>query len=168
MMKDVKLFRITVLTYCIVAAATVSVLFTANAADAGQEPIVYPSQGQSSQAMEQDKYSCYQWAKGQTGFDPMQAPTATAPPPQTKGGALRGAAGGAAVGAAVGAIAGDAGKGAAIGAASGGIIGGARRQKSMREQEQYAQDQAAGYEQRRGEYNRAWGACMEGRGYTVK
>jgi len=165
---DAKLFGIRVLSYCIVAAVTVSALITADAVDAGQDPYVYPTKGQSSSKMEQDKYSCYQWAKGQTGFDPMQAPTATAPPPQTKGGALRGAAGGAAVGAAVGAIAGDAGKGAAIGAASGGIIGGARRQKSMREQEQYAQDQAAGYEQRRGEYNRAWGACMEGRGYTVK
>jgi hypothetical protein len=133
-----------------------------------QDPYVYPTQGQSNKKMEQDKYSCYQWAKGQTGFDPMQAPTATAPPPSTKGGALRGAAGGAALGAAVGAIAGDAGKGAAIGAASGGIIGGARRAKSNQEQQQYAQQQAAGYEQQRNGYNRAWGACMEGRGYTVK
>jgi hypothetical protein len=168
---DAKLFRIiriTMLACCIFAMAAVSALVAASAADAGQDPYVYPTQGQSSSKMEQDKYSCYQWAKGQTGFDPMQAPTATAPPPPTKGGALRGAAGGAALGAAVGAIAGDAGKGAAIGAASGGIIGGARRQKSRMEQDQYAQQQAAGYEQRRGEYNRAWGACMEGRGYTVK
>lgn len=168
MRTEAKLFRITLLSCCIVAAATVAALFTANVADAAQDPFVYPTQGQSSQIMEQDKYSCYQWAKGQTGFDPMQAPAATAPPPATKGGALRGAAGGAALGAAVGAIAGDAGKGAAIGAVSGGIIGGARRQKSRAEQDQYAQQQAAGYEQRRGEYNRAWGACMEGRGYTVK
>lgn len=168
MRTDPKLFRIALLSCCIVAATGVSVLFKANAADAGQEPFVYPTQGQSSQVMEQDKYSCYQWAKGQTGFDPMQAPTATAPPPPTRGGAVRGAAGGAALGAAVGAVAGDAGKGAAIGAVSGGLIGGARRRQSMNEQEQYAQQQAAGYEQRRGEYNRAWGACMEGRGYTVK
>ncbi|MRR57830.1 MAG: hypothetical protein EG824_06420, partial [Deltaproteobacteria bacterium] len=102
MRTDAKLFRIAVLSCCIVAAAGVSALFTANAADAGQEPFVYPTQGQSSQVMEQDKYSCYQWAKGQTGFDPMQAPTATAPPPPTRGGAVRGAAGGAALGAAVG------------------------------------------------------------------
>jgi hypothetical protein len=133
-----------------------------------QEPIVYPSKGQSQKQMEKDKYSCYQWAKGQTGFDPMQAPTATAPPPEQKGGALKGAAGGAALGAVVGAIAGDAGKGAAIGAASGGLIGGARRMQSNKEQQQYGQQQAAGYEQRRAEYNRAWGACMEGKKYTVK
>ena len=29
-----------------------------------QEPIVYPSKGQSQKQMEQDKYSCYQWARG--------------------------------------------------------------------------------------------------------
>ena len=69
---------------------------------------------------------------------------------------------------AIGAVAGNAGKGAAIGAASGGIIGGARKSKSNKEQEQYTQEQAAGYEQKRTTYNRAWGACMEGKGYTVK
>jgi predicted lipid-binding transport protein (Tim44 family) len=141
---------------------------SAAVAYAAQEPIVFPAKGQSNEKMESDKYSCYTWAKGQTGFDPMQAPTATAPPPPTKGGAVKGAAGGALAGAAIGAIAGDAGKGAAIGAASGGIVGGARKQRSNKEQEQYAQQQAAGYDQKRSEYNRAWGACMEGKGYTVK
>jgi predicted lipid-binding transport protein (Tim44 family) len=135
---------------------------------AAQEPIVFPAKGQSSEQTEKDKYSCYSWAKGQTGFDPMAAPTATAPPPPAKGGAVRGAAGGALAGAAIGAVAGDAGKGAAIGAASGGIVGGARKAKSNKEQQQYAQDQAAGYEQKRSTYYRAWGACMEGKGYTVK
>jgi len=168
MRKDVKLLRMTMNSAGIVIMTMFVTLFSAIAADSAQDPFVYPSQGQSNNQMEQDKYSCYQWAKGQTGFDPMQAPTATAPPPATRGGALRGAAGGAALGAAVGAIAGDAGKGAAIGAASGGIIGGARRARSNQEQQQYAQQQAAGYEQARSEYNRAWGACMEGRGYTVK
>jgi hypothetical protein len=167
MTKGTRILRSSRYSACILAAAlAVTGLwpYTASA----QDPIVYPAQGQSAKQTEQDKYSCYQWAKGQTGFDPMQAPTATAPPPPKKGGALRGAAGGAAVGAAVGAVAGDAGKGAAIGAASGGIIGGARRARSNQEQQQYAQQQAAGYEQRRGEYNRAWGACMQGRGYTVR
>ncbi len=133
-----------------------------------QESIVYPGKGQSADQMEKDKYDCYQWARQQTGFDPMQVPVAKTAPPEQKGGALRGAAGGALMGAAVGAIAGDAGKGAAIGAASGGIIGGARRHQSTREQEEWAQREAAGYQQQRSQYNRAWGACMEGRGYTVK
>jgi hypothetical protein len=42
---------------------------------------VFPSKGQSQEQMERDKYDCYQWAKRQTGFDPMQRPQATAPPP---------------------------------------------------------------------------------------
>jgi len=154
--------------FCAITLLGAVTLMLEGRACAAQEPIVYPSKGQSKDTMEKDKYSCYQWAKGQTGFDPMQVPTATAPPPQQKGGAVRGAAGGAAIGAVAGAIAGDAGKGAAIGAASGGMIGGVRRRQSQREQEQYAQQQASDYDKRRSEYNRAWGACMEGRGYTVK
>ena len=155
------------LTSCIAVGCTLAVMIAASAS-AAQDPIVFPAKGQSDQQMEKDKYSCYSWAKGQTGFDPMQAPTATAPPPEKKGGVVKGAAGGALAGVAIGAIAGNAGKGAAIGAASGGIIGGARKAKSNKEQEQYAQDQAAGYDQKRSTYNRAWGACMEGKGYTVK
>ena len=46
-----------------------------------QEPFIYPDKGQSAEQQEKDKYECYAWAKGQTGFDPMQVPTATAPPP---------------------------------------------------------------------------------------
>jgi uncharacterized protein YcfJ len=133
-----------------------------------QEPIVYPGKGQSADQMEKDKYECYQWSRQQTGFDPMQPATAQTPAPQQKGGALKGAAGGALMGAAVGAIAGDAGTGAAIGAASGGLIGGARRHQGTKEQEQLAQQQQASYEQQRSQYNRAWGACMEGRGFTVR
>lgn len=159
--------NLTMLTSYGMAVALLTVI-SAGESICAPEPIVYPSKGQSKDQMEKDKYSCYQWAKGQTGFDPMQAPTATAPPPEKKGSVVKGAAVGALAGVAVGAIAGDAGKGAAIGAASGGIIGGVRKHKSQKEQDQYAQDQSAGYEQRRGEYNRAWSACMEGKKYTVK
>jgi len=141
----------------------------------GQDFYIYPDKGQSKDQMEKDKYECYQWAKSQTGFDPMEQPKATAPPPEqeaAKGGVVSGAARGALVGVAVGAIAGDAGKGAAIGAASGGLIGGMRRRDQVRSeeqaQEQWAQQQAAQYQQRRNEYNRAYSACLEGKGYTVK
>lgn len=155
-------------TVCrIIAAALLSGVASPGLA-AAQDPYVFPAKGQSADQMEGDKYSCYQWAKGQTGFDPMQAPTATAPPPKQKGGVVKGAAGGAALGAVAGGIGGDAGKGAAIGAATGGLVGGVRKRRSQQEQEQYSQEQSAGYEQRRGEYNRAWAACLEGKGYTVK
>jgi hypothetical protein len=140
-----------------------------------QDPIIYPNKGQSQDQMEKDKYECYSWAKKQTGFDPMQTPQATAPPPQQEapqGGVLRGGARGAAVGAVGGAIAGDAGKGAAIGAASGALIGGMRRRDQQRRQQQsqdqWAQQQTAQYSQNRNNYNRAFSACLEGRGYTVK
>ena len=132
------------------------------------EAYVFPNKGQSNDQLEKDKYACYEWAKGQTGFDPMQRPTATSAAPEQKGGAVGGAARGALIGVAAGAIAGDAGKGAAIGAASGGLIGGMRRRGSRREQDQWAQDQSAQYNARRGEYNRAWSACLEGKDYTVR
>ena len=135
-----------------------------------QELIIFPSQGQSDDQMEQDKYACYQWAKKETGFDPMEVPKATAPPPKEepkKGGLVRGAAGGAIVGGIVGGS-----DGAKKGAAAGGVVGGARRRSQVRGQqqkeEQWAQEQAAQYSQKRNTYNRAYAACLEGKGYTVK
>lgn len=150
----------------VLTAAAVFTTFSVLPA-AGGEPVVYPAKGQSQQQMEMDKSSCYSWAKGQTGFDPMQAPVpATAAEPQ--GGAVKGAAKGAAVGAAVGAIAGDAGKGAAIGATAGGAGGAVKKRKGQKEQQAQAQQQAAAADQKLADYNRAWGACLEGKGYTVK
>ena len=137
--------------------------------------IIYPAKGQSQEQLDKDKYECYSWAKQQTGFDPMQQPQATQPPPQQQapqGGVVRGGARGAAVGAVGGAIAGDTGKGAAIGAATGAMVGGMRRRDQRRQQQQaeqqWAQQQAATYQKNRDGYNRAYGACLEGRGYTVK
>ena len=136
---------------------------------------IYPNKGQSQEQMDKDKFECFQWAKQQTGFDPMAVPTASSPPPQQeapKGGVGRGAVRGGAVGVAAGAIGGDAGKGAAIGAASGALIGGMRRRDQQRKQQQaqqeWAQQQTNEYYQNRDNYNRAYGACLEGRGYTVK
>jgi hypothetical protein len=52
------------------------------------------------------------------------------------------------------------------------MIGGMRRRDQRKRQEyrqqQYAEQQAAQYNQRRGEYNRAYSACLEGKGYTVR
>jgi GT2 family glycosyltransferase len=55
----------------------------------------------------------------------------------------------------------NAGKGAAIGAATGALVGGMRRRDQQREAEA-SQAQAANA------YGRAYAACLEGRGYTVK
>jgi outer membrane lipoprotein SlyB len=140
-----------------------------------QDLYVFPKNGQSNEKMEKDKYACYEWSKKQTGFDPMQQPTASSPPPpqqQSSASAGRGAAGGALAGLAIGSLSGNAGRGAAIGAVSGGLIGGTRRHSQQRQQQQaeqeWAQQQASEYQHRRNEYNRAYGACLEGKGYTVK
>src|SRR5262245_23198335 len=82
-----------------------------------QEMFIYPSKGQSAAQQDKDKYECYGWAKGQTGFDPMAPPTTKTPPPaggqrSVAGGAVGGAMLGAGVGAVGGAVAGGkAGKG---------------------------------------------------------
>ena len=152
----------------ILVTCTAAVMMAATAY-AAQEPIIYPAKGQSKDQMEKDKYACYSWAKEQTGFDPMKAPEpSAAATAQPKGGAVKGAAKGAAGGAIVGAVAGDAGKGAAIGAAAGGTVGAAKKRRGEKEQQAAAQNAAATADQKRSEYNRAWGACLEGKGYTVK
>ncbi|MFL9869707.1 YMGG-like glycine zipper-containing protein [Paraburkholderia fungorum] len=140
-------------------------------AAAAQQPIIYPAKGQSPQKQNTDTAECQLWAKQTTGVDPVaiaQQSTTQGGPPQQQGGAIKGAAGGAALGAAVGAIAGNAGKGAAIGAVTGTAAGGLRQRRmnqAAAAQQQGGQQQVA---QEMATFNRAVGACMTGRGYTVQ
>ncbi|MDF0666058.1 MAG: glycine zipper domain-containing protein [Nitrospira sp.] len=128
---------------------------------------VYPKQNQSKDQQEQDTFSCYKWAKEQTGFDPTK-PVAQASTPPPQGGAASGAAKGAAVGAIGGAIAGDPGKGAAIGAGVG-AAGGAHRRRQAEKQQEAAQQQAEKrYEASVDGYQRAFEVCMDAKGYAVK
>ena len=94
------------------------------------------------------------------------------------GGIVGDAATGAALGAAGGAIAGDAGKGAAIGAISSTLFGALSRssrpqepppQRQRQYQAQQTQADQAHLERldRVDEYNRAYGACMRSREYTI-
>jgi len=151
---------------CVIFICVVILCLLATSA-LSQDPVVYPAKGQNQDQMEKDRYQCYGWAKQQTGFDPMQAP-AQPQASTSRSSPLRGAAGGAAVGAVGGAIAGDAGKGAAIGAGTGALVGGVRMRREREQQAQARETQAAAYSHGRDGYNRAFGACMEGRGYTVK
>ena len=48
----------------------VILLFLSGSASA-QEMVIYPSQGQSTEQMEQDKFRCYTWSKDESGFDPI-------------------------------------------------------------------------------------------------
>jgi hypothetical protein len=122
-----------------------------------QQLFVYPQKGQTQKQQDVDTAECQRWAKTQSGVDP-NAPQQPGQPGEHAGGTLGGAARGAALGAGVGAIAGDAGKGAGAGAVVGGVAG--RRRSKMRKQA--AQAQATN------SFQRAFAACMEGRGYTVK
>ena len=77
--------------------------------------------------------------------------------------------GSAVVGAAIGAIAGDTSKGAAIGAVVGGLRG--RRSRIVGDhKEQQANNQAASAQKQnlKAEYNKAFSAWMEVKGYMVK
>ena len=130
--------------------------------------VPYPSKGQSPAQQNKDEGECYAWAKQQTGIDPVAVSSAPPPPSglATGGGErVRGAARGAAGGAVVGAIAGDTGQGAAIGAVVGTMSGGRQARQNQKAQQQQAQNAKAATLQ---QFNKAFGACMEGRGYVVK
>lgn len=133
---------------------------------------VFPANGQTTPQQQSDEAACFAWAKAQTGFDPIAASQASSPAATpTEGGGARKVVGGAAAGAVIGAVAGDTGKGAAIGATAGVLKAGHDRRKSRREQKQ-AQAEAdkaqAELTERKAGYNKAFGACLEGKGYTVK
>jgi hypothetical protein len=140
---------------------------------------VYPGSGQDVTKQGQDENECYTWARQQTGIDPTAAPTQPAEVEAPKGGAVRGAARGAAKGAAVGAIADDnrvvdegnldAGEGAAVGAAAGAAKGRRAQKKAAKQAEAQAKQAAQTQDaQKKETFKKAWGACLEGRGYSVK
>jgi hypothetical protein len=132
---------------------------------------IYPNRGQTQDQQSKDRYECHTWAVQQTGFDPSRAQAAApSAAPSSRGGGeiVKGAGVGAVVGTVGGAIAGRTGTGAAAGAAVGGLLGGVKKmQNSKTEQQNQAQQQSSSAQQR-GSYDRAVGACLEGRGYTVR
>jgi len=136
-----------------------------------QDLMIFPNNDQSKEQQQQDEYTCYNWGKEQTGFDPMAVPTATTAPPQEaapKGGVRRGAVRGAALGAVVGDNSDDVWKGAAAGAAVGGMRRNDQKRKEEAELQQWEQEQQQIYAENRNRYNRAYAACMEAKDYTVR
>jgi hypothetical protein len=155
---------------------------------------VFGKNGQTPDQQLKDESECYSAARQQTGIDPKAPPPAGMTVEQKqaeqeaaaesagaiKGGRAKGAARGAAGGAAIGAIAGDTGKGAGAGAVAGTMRGGMQqRQASGAAKQQAAAKTAA--EQKALEdraklvhaegldsFQRAFGACMDARGYSVK
>ena len=155
----------------------------------------YPKNQQSADQQLKDENECFASAKQQSGIDPQVPPPATKTDEQkkaeqqaaadnakqAKGGRVRGAARGAAGGAAIGAIADDeAGKGAGAGAAAGTMVGGAKQRRANKaakeqaaqataQQQQQQETQAkATYQQGIDTFKRAFSACMDARGYSIK
>jgi hypothetical protein len=148
---------------------SVAVLAALATAPAAAQQVIYPAKGQSATQQKKDEGECHAFAKKQTGYDPAQStPYAAAPPPQHEGERVRGAARGAAGGAIIGAIAGGAGTGAAIGAVAGTMVGGARQRRKQDDYHQAASQHEQAEAQKKQQYQRAYGACFEGKGYTVK
>ena len=168
-MENIKNYRWKVFASMLIALVSFALLAEAQQSISSSLGVVpYPSKGQSVQQQSSDEGQCYTWAKQQTGIDPVataSAPTKQEGPSAGGGERVKGAAGGALGGLAIGAIAGDAGKGAAIGAVAGTMVGGHRaRQNKAAKEQQAEQNKAATLQQ----FNKAFGACMEGRGYTIK
>src|SRR5215467_8365244 len=116
------------------------------------QPYFYPTQGQSAQQEESDKGQCYGWAVKQTGFDPANPRVVTPASPPSYSGQAPPQQGGV-------------------------LFGGLRRlrfeeqeqqQMQMRQQQAYAAQQQNALAQGRANYERAFGACMSGRGYSVR
>jgi hypothetical protein len=140
-----------------------------------QQQYVFPQKGQSAEQQKKDEYECHSWAVKQTGYDPTAA--AQAPPQQAAqqpagaqpGSGVRGATRGAVVGAAAGSLGGEAGKGAAVGAAAGAVAARGQSRKQAEQQQAQAQQQASAQKSaKQQDYLRARGACLEGKGYSVK
>jgi hypothetical protein len=141
-------------------------LFTAASLAASAEQFAYPAKGQSPDQQKKDEAECGTWAVQQSGFDPAKpppAPAAAQPAPVTGSGArVKGAAAGAVIGGATG---GDVGDSELAGAAVGGIAKRNANRKAAAQQDQAAAQQTAAGQ---GAYTKARGACLEGKGYTVK
>jgi hypothetical protein len=154
----------------------------------------FPKNGQTADQQVKDESDCYGMAKQRTGLDPQKAapagPTAeqvqaaqkqaAENADQVKGARVAGAARGAAGGAAIGAIGGSAGKGAGAGAVAGTMRGGAAQRSANAQSQQKAAAQAKANLQKEHEqellahkegldtFQRAFAACMDARGYSVK
>jgi hypothetical protein len=154
----------------------------------------FPKNGQNADQQLKDESECYGMAKQRTGIDAQAPPPqglsedekklaqqqAAENAPKAQGGRARGAARGAAGGAAVGAIAGDAGKGAGAGAVVGTMKGGSQQRQANAQSKQQAAAQTAAAQKKAEEemlrqhqegidtFQRAFAACMDARGYSVK
>jgi hypothetical protein len=165
--------------YLLVTILTAGLLIPAYAV---QDPIIFPKNGQTKEQKQQDQAYCQTWAKDESGVDPayvkakldavndqMANQAATQKGVIGSGKIIRGAAVGAAMGGLDDAIDSEAGAGAAKGA----VLMGARGRSQNREAQEkqavengYAKKQQLEEEYQK--FQRAFSACMEAKGYSVK
>jgi hypothetical protein len=180
----------------LVAAGTAALAQTSATIGLNLNPtarVIFPSKNQSTEQQNKDLQKCYDWAKTNSGIDPVairqqtdatitqaqqQASAQTAAIAQPTASAGRSAVRGAVAGTAIGAIAGDTGKGAAIGATAGVMSGAARRRDqavSAQQQKQAAQQQATQAQQNAQtqldasmqKWDKSYVTCLQGSGYSV-
>ena len=136
---------------------------------AAQDVFVYPSRNQTPDQMTRDKEECHDWSVQQTGVDPVKLAADAQAQQQKSGGEGGGMAGGAAMGAARGAMSGgSAGAGAMQGVGIGRLIHAVRARRQMEEQKDNQAKQQQEQQAQLQKYDRAFGACLMGRGYTVQ
>lgn len=148
----------------IVAGLSAGAALLLQGAPASAQQHAYPEHGQSASKQHADEAHCSNWAKSQSGYDPAHPPAAAqaqAAPVTGSGARARGAAGGALIGA----IGGNAGAGAAAGAVAGGVT---RRVRNNNAANEANTAQAQRLADLQSSYDRARGACLTGRGYSVK
>ena len=146
---------------------------------------VFPTTGQAADQQSKDEAECYQWAVTNTGVDPFNLSKETAAAEQqaqaqveqtqqaTQGAGAKTAVKGAAAGALIGEVANDdAGDGAAWGAAAGAVAGRRRskaaQQQAVQQADQQVQQAEATEAEKRGNFNKAFSVCLEGKQYLVK
>jgi|SRR5215472_17491 len=134
---------------------------------AAAEPEVYPAKGQTPEQQERDEFECHQWATKDTGVDPvaLAEQKLAAPTPAAQDGNAARSAG---IGAMRGAADGDAAAGAARGVGIGRMVSVLRAKRQLREQQSTTTADGAAVHKDLDKYDRAYAACLTGRGYSVK
>jgi hypothetical protein len=158
------------LAVCSVFVSLCAFTFTGVLHNAEAAPYIYPGKGQSQEQQTKDQGKCHEWAIKQTGVNPadLAAQSSSGEVYQQHHNALGGAARGALLGVIGGAIGGDAGKGAAIGAGVGALGGAIRGRRDLDMQHQVYANAHADQQAQLHQYDRAYGACLGAKGYTVR
>ena len=131
---------------------------------------IFPKTAKTEAEQFKDDTDCFNSARNQSSYDGKVSSAENAPPPaQRTGGTVNGAVTGAIAGTIIGAIGGNAGKGAAIGAGVGAVGGNANQRESNRAARQNAVAQEEARKQAAlADLKRAYSACMDAKGYSVK